>query len=188
VKRTSYEAPHYAVFSSLPPFPSSLLGPNIPLSTLSLCLMIPRSITLSKREITMGTLLEEMCITIPNLKLKLLFRPKCLLVLNRVAVRKRVGEDFLDVSSSLSLKILRSVTPERSTFLFFWDFSLSLCKLFHFINKVSGGSNATGSGIMFQDCTKNRRNVSHLSRPRRTFTEASEIQLRSLAATSWKLL
>jgi hypothetical protein len=41
---------------------------------------------------------------------------------------------------------------------------------------------------MFQDCTKNRRNVSHLSRPRRTFTEASEIQLRSLAATSWKLL
>jgi hypothetical protein len=29
MKRRSYGAPHYAVFSSLPSLPSSLLGPNI---------------------------------------------------------------------------------------------------------------------------------------------------------------
>jgi hypothetical protein len=34
VKRTRYEAPLYAVFSSLPPFPFFLLGPNILYSTL----------------------------------------------------------------------------------------------------------------------------------------------------------
>jgi len=32
VKRTIYEAPHYAVFFSIPPLLSSLFGPNILLS------------------------------------------------------------------------------------------------------------------------------------------------------------